>query len=90
MIRRVHGTAVHLPGLGGALILGESGAGKSALALNLIQRGGLLIADDQPVELGRPRDVPITNVVAVVVRYAASASCAFRPSWRRGSTPSFF
>jgi len=31
------------------LILGPSGAGKSALALDLMSRGGSLIADDQVI-----------------------------------------
>jgi len=43
----VHATSVFVPDLGGALIMGESGAGKSALALALIRDGALLISDDQ-------------------------------------------
>lgn len=46
MSETVHGTAV-LVGADGVLIRGESGAGKSALALALIERGGRLIADDR-------------------------------------------
>ena len=42
----VHATTVDIAGLG-VLILGESGAGKSDLALRLIADGALLIADDQ-------------------------------------------
>lgn len=42
----VHATTVDIAGLG-LLILGPSGAGKSDLALRLIARGALLIADDQ-------------------------------------------
>lgn len=68
MIRRVHGTAVHLPGLGGALIMGESGAGKSALALRLIQRGGLLIADDQ-TELVAVSDGIVARAPASIAGY---------------------
>lgn len=47
--RRVHGSAVAIGGRG-VLLMGESGAGKSSLALRLIDRGAVLIADDQ-VEL---------------------------------------
>ncbi|WP_386806145.1 HPr kinase/phosphorylase [Litorisediminicola beolgyonensis] len=42
---RLHASAVALSGRG-VLILGSSGAGKSALALALIARGARLIADD--------------------------------------------
>lgn len=42
----VHATTVDIAGLG-VLILGESGAGKSDLALRLIGGGALLVADDQ-------------------------------------------
>jgi HPr kinase/phosphorylase len=47
----VHGAAVAFAGRG-ILILGGSGAGKSALALKLIGRGAALVADDRVV-LGR-------------------------------------
>lgn len=42
----VHATTVDIAGLG-FLILGPSGAGKSDLALRLLARGALLVADDQ-------------------------------------------
>ena len=42
----LHGTAVSLGGKG-VLLLGKSGRGKSDLALQMIDRGGVLIADDQ-------------------------------------------
>jgi serine kinase of HPr protein (carbohydrate metabolism regulator) len=42
----VHATTVDIAGLG-VLILGDSGAGKSDLALRLIADGALLVADDQ-------------------------------------------
>ena len=42
----VHGSAVTFGGRG-ILILGRSGAGKSALALGLLGRGAALVADDQ-------------------------------------------
>lgn len=52
----VHGTTIRLDRAGdilgapedtGILLLGESGAGKSDLALRLIERGALLVADDR-------------------------------------------
>ena len=46
MSETVHGTAV-LVGADGVLIRGESGCGKSALALELIRRGARLVADDR-------------------------------------------
>jgi HPr kinase/phosphorylase len=46
MSETVHATAV-LVGADGVLIRGESGTGKSALALALIERGARLIADDR-------------------------------------------
>jgi HPr kinase/phosphorylase len=42
----LHGTVVAL-GEEGVLLLGKPGAGKSDLALRLIDEGGLLVADDQ-------------------------------------------
>ena len=42
----VHGTTVEIDGRG-VLIRGDSGSGKSDLALRLIDAGGLLVADDQ-------------------------------------------
>ena len=46
MEKLIHGTAVLKDG-NGILLLGDSGAGKSDLALRLIDRGAQLIADDQ-------------------------------------------
>lgn len=46
MSETVHATAV-IVGADGVLIRGASGAGKSALALLLIERGARLIADDR-------------------------------------------
>lgn len=43
---RVHGSCVARDGAG-VLILGPSGAGKSDLALRLLSRGFVLVADDQ-------------------------------------------
>ena len=48
-MRRVHGTCVKIGGAG-VLFRGESGSGKSDLALRLIDQGALLVSDDQ-VEL---------------------------------------
>jgi serine kinase of HPr protein (carbohydrate metabolism regulator) len=42
---RLHATTVAI-GERGVMILGESGAGKSDLALRLIDRGAVLVADD--------------------------------------------
>ncbi len=42
----LHGSAVSLGGKG-VLLLGRSGGGKSDLALQMIDRGAILIADDQ-------------------------------------------
>ena len=44
--KRIHGTCVARYG-GGVLLLGESGAGKSDLALRLLDHGFILVADDQ-------------------------------------------
>jgi len=41
----IHGTVVSVAGLG-VLLLGPSGSGKSDLALRLIDRGAVLVADD--------------------------------------------
>ena len=48
-MQRIHGTCVKI-GESGVLLRGESGAGKSDLALRLIDQGALLVSDDQ-VEL---------------------------------------
>ena len=50
-MRRVHGTCVALRG-GAVLLRGRPAAGKSDLALRLIDAGGRLVADDQ-VDLRR-------------------------------------
>ncbi|MDX1711053.1 MAG: HPr kinase/phosphatase C-terminal domain-containing protein, partial [Rhodovibrionaceae bacterium] len=53
----IHGTLVFWRGAG-LLLRGASGAGKSDLALRLIEAGGRLVADDQvaaALDDGRPR-----------------------------------
>ena len=42
----IHATTIQLVGYG-VMLLGDSGAGKSDLALRLIAEGALLVADDQ-------------------------------------------
>lgn len=46
MSKAIHGTVVDVAGAG-VLLRGPSGSGKSDLALRLIDRGAVLIADDQ-------------------------------------------
>ena len=53
-VQQLHGTAVAIDGHG-VLLLGPPGAGKSDLALRLIDRGARLIADDR-VDLTRVED----------------------------------
>jgi len=48
----VHATAVCIAGAG-VLLAGKSGSGKSDLALRLIDRGAILIADDRVVTTGQ-------------------------------------
>ena len=45
---RLHASCVAVEGVG-VLIRGASGAGKSDLALRLVDRGGVLVADDQVI-----------------------------------------
>ncbi|MSO84748.1 MAG: aldolase [Rhodospirillales bacterium] len=47
-LRQIHGTVVAVNGRG-VLLRGPPGAGKSDLALRLIDRGALLVADDRVV-----------------------------------------
>ncbi len=49
----IHGTCVLLSGIG-VLLRGESGRGKSDLALRLIDGGALLVADDRVVLQSEP------------------------------------
>ncbi|MGE5539171.1 MAG: HPr kinase/phosphorylase [Gemmatimonas sp.] len=55
----VHGTCIAF-GANGVLIRGRSGAGKSDLALRLIDGGARLVADDQ-VELTPARGAPVAR-----------------------------
>jgi len=43
----VHGSLVRVPPLGGVLVVGDAGAGKTTLALWLAQRGGYVVSTDQ-------------------------------------------
>ncbi len=54
---RIHGTLLDVYGVG-VLILGESGIGKSECALELIERGHLLIGDDA-IEIRKEGDILI-------------------------------
>lgn len=60
MPQMIHGTAISINGHG-VLILGESGSGKSDLALRLIDRGAILISDDV-VSLETRDNAPILTV----------------------------
>jgi serine kinase of HPr protein (carbohydrate metabolism regulator) len=64
MSETVHGTAV-LAGAHGILIRGGPGAGKSMLALALIERGARLIADDR-VSLSACHGRVVASVPAVI------------------------
>ena len=57
----VHATCVSVNGAG-ALIIGASGAGKSALALQMMALGAQLVADDQ-VELAGQNDQVLADAV---------------------------
>jgi RNase adaptor protein for sRNA GlmZ degradation len=63
-ILRLHATCVALDGRG-VLLRGASGAGKSALALRLIQAGARLVADDQ-VELRRDGEALVAAAPAAL------------------------
>lgn len=53
-IENVHGVLVNLYGIG-VLITGESGMGKSEIALELIRKGHILVSDDR-VDVKRPHN----------------------------------
>jgi len=65
---RVHGTSVDIAGAG-ILLRGASGAGKSDLALRLIDGGARLVADDQveiSLEDGIPRMRPPAAIAGMM------------------------
>ncbi len=64
----MHGSAVAVKGRG-LLILGRSGAGKSALALRLVALGAALVADDQ-VTLTRRGEALIASAPAALAGMA--------------------
>lgn len=64
MSSQIHATCVALPE-GGVLLRGESGAGKSDLAIRLIDGGGRLVADDRS-ELARDGDRLIARAPAAI------------------------
>src|ERR1700687_1355970 len=63
----VHGVLVDVYGMG-VLLLGDSGIGKSECALDLIQRGHRLVADDV-VEIRKYPNGALVGRAAEVVRY---------------------
>ena len=65
MSSQIHATCVALPE-GGVLLRGVSGAGKSDLALRLIDSGARLVADDR-TELSRGGDRLIARAPATIV-----------------------
>lgn len=78
---RVHATTVAI-GKRGVMILGASGAGKSDLALRLIDRGAMLVADDY-THLSAGTDVllaspPETIAGRIEVRGIGIVSLPFR------------
>ena len=62
--RTVHGSSVSISGRA-ALIVGPSGSGKSALALDLMSRGAVLISDDRTVMSRRGNDLVVTAPSAI-------------------------
>mgnify|MGYP001169931138 FL=1 len=65
MRQMLHGTAISIGGHA-VLIMGESGSGKSDLALRLIDRGAILISDDV-VFLETRDNAPILTVAPNIV-----------------------
>ena len=85
-------TAFKAPKDAGVLLLGESGSGKSDLALRLMERGAKLVADDRVELFARdgllmaraPETIPASPPAAS----QPSRCCCFRFSPRKGSVSS--
>jgi len=80
----VHGSAVTFGGRA-VLILGPSGSGKSGLALDLVSRGAVLVADDrvalEATDDGPPRASPPAGLEG---RIEARGLGLLRTDWKRG------
>jgi HPr kinase/phosphorylase len=63
----IHGTLVDVAGLG-ALLLGKSGVGKSEIALELVERGHRLVADDI-VEIKRVEETMLIGSGSPLIRH---------------------
>lgn len=69
---KVHATAVAIDGKG-ILIIGSSGSGKSDLAIHLIDRGAILISDDQVIvsrKQGKVTLNPPANIAGKIELYS--------------------
>lgn len=84
MAEILHGSAVAY-GSRGVLITGPSGSGKSGLALDLVSRGAVLVADDrvalEAAEDGPPR---ASAPVGLEGRIEARGLGLLRTEWRGG------
>lgn len=78
----VHATCVALNPHAAALIMGRSGAGKSALALRMMALGAHLVADDRTclVAEGASLVASAPPSLAGLIEARGSASCACPPS----------
>jgi len=79
----VHATTVAI-GAHGVMLMGTSGAGKSDLALRLIDRGALLVSDDYTDVVARDGDVvaspPATIAGKIEIRGIGIIALPFAPS----------
>jgi ABC-type phosphate/phosphonate transport system ATPase subunit len=97
----VHATTIQL-GAHGVMLLGDSGSGKSDLALRLIAEGALLVSDDQtnvtifnnrmiasaPETIARRRKPKRRSCASPSnSRVDPSSACQNRPSGRRPALP---